>query len=140
MRVRSPKVVRSLCLFAAVLAITTVSGCAAAQPSTLQYLKALESSHELDAKAVKACTQGYTPKQEPLAARNATLSFVRKIMFGSPELQKDSILSSHRQGYAAICIFKTTDYGKPVTVGEYHLTPPNDGSGGAGDGGGILEW
>ena len=140
MRVRNSTILRSLSLFVAVIAICTATGCAAAQPSTLQYLKALESSHELDAKAVKSCTQGHTPKQEPLAARNSTLRFLRKIMFGSPELKRDSILSSHRQGYAAICIFKTTDYGKPVTVGNYQLTPPNDGSGGAGDGGGILEW
>jgi hypothetical protein len=139
MRIRSTKAMRSLCLFATVLAITTVSGCAAAQPSTLQYLKALEDSHELDAEAVQACTQGYTPEREPLAARNSTLRFVRKIMLGSPELKRDFILSSKREAYAAICVFTTTDQGKPVTVGEYHLTPPSHGAGAA-DGGGILEW
>ena len=139
MPARRSKVLRTFSLCVAAFAICTATGCAPAQPSTLQYLKALESSHELDAKAVKACTQGYTPKPEPLAAKDSTLRSVRKIMFGSPELQRDSILSSDRQGYAAVCIFKTMDYGKPVTVGAYYLAPPSDGIGGA-DGGGILEW
>ncbi len=140
MRVQNSKVVRSLCLFVVVIAICMTTGCATSRPSTLQYLKTLESSHELDAKAVRACTQGYTPKPKLLAAKNSTLRAVRKIMLGSPELKRDSILNSDRQGYAAICISKTRDYGKPVTVGDYHLSPPNDGSGGGGDGGGILEW
>ena len=139
MRAVSSRIPRSLGVGIALLVIWAATGCAAAPPTTFGYLKALEQSHELDTKAVKACTQGYTPKPVLLAARDSTLRALRKIMMGDPELARDSILSSNRQGYAAICIVKTTEYGKPLTAGEYHLTPPSDGVGGA-DGGGILEW
>jgi hypothetical protein len=127
-----------LCLTA--VAIFAATGCSAMPKPTsgLAYLKALENSHELDTKAVKACTQGYTPKPSFLAARNSTLAFVRKLV-PEPELARDTILSGAHQGYAAICIARATDRGKRVTFAEYHLTPPGDGVGSA-DGGGILEW
>jgi hypothetical protein len=139
--VQRPVVLRSLLICLVALAIGTTTGCSTAPKptSSLGYLKALERSHQLDSKAVKACTQGYTPEPKPLAARDSTLRFVRTLMRGTSEYKRDSILTSRRQGYAAICIFKTTDNGKPVTIGAYHLTPPSDGVG-SGDGGGLLEW
>jgi hypothetical protein len=124
----------------AVIVSCAATGCAPVHPSALEYLKSLANSHQLDTKAVRACTQGITPKPELLAARDSTLRFVRTLMAENAELVRDSILSSNRQGFAAICVVKTTDSGKPVSAGEYHLTPPSDGSNGAGDGGGLVEW
>lgn len=136
MPVRRWRTLLSLCI--ASVAVITATGCAAQPSSELGYLKTLQRSHELDAKAVQSCTQGYSPKPKPLAAQDSTLRSIRKLMSGSAQLSHDPILSSNRQGYASICILKSTDNGRSVTVAEYHLTPPH-GSGGA-DGGGILEW
>ena len=136
-----PVALCALLIAVVAFAIGTTTGCSTtpAPTSSLAYLKALEGSRELDSKAVIACTQGYTPEPKPLAARDSTLRFVRTLVRGTLEYKRDSILTSSRQGYAAICIFKTTDNGKTVTVGAYHLTPPSDGVG-SGDGGGLLEW
>jgi hypothetical protein len=106
-----------------------LTGCAApARFSGVDYLSSLESSHRLDGKAEKLCTKepgGGVLK--PVIAVNSSLLIVRRIEPSALAAQnKDPILSTKQQGYAAICLFHRTYKGQTSELWVYELP---DGSG-----------
>jgi len=63
-----------------------------------------------------------------LVAADSTLKIVRTIQAPGYAAQMGDVdLNGKKQGYAAICLFTTTSYGKPTTVWGYAL--PNGNSG-----------
>jgi hypothetical protein len=97
------------------------------------YLAGLERSHRVDPRAKKVCTQDQVdpfssskPIVEPIVAVNSTLAFIRKLeMPGYAKRVKDSELTGTSQGYAAICLFKTTANGAPIDVWSFALPNGN---------------
>jgi hypothetical protein len=113
-------------LFAAVMIPTFVlAGCATSPTSgsATAYLKSLEDAHQNDSKAKKVCVRSAgTPTKIPLVAVNSTLKLLRKLE--TPALlarTDDSMLTSDKQGYAAICLFVFTDFGKPTKTWTFAL-------------------
>lgn len=120
---------RALVLATVVICGTASCTAPSAPLSGPEYLKSLENSHTLDSKAEKVCTKDAgTPVEKPVVAADSTLNFVRKLQLpGYAARMGDSDLTGKKQGYAAICLFKTTNYGKPVTVWGYYLPDGDSG-------------
>jgi hypothetical protein len=117
------------------IVVIAVAGCTTASggSSPARYLASLESSHRLDSRAAAVCTKSVgtpprgTPIPKPLVAVNSSLKFVRTLE--SPSYLATTInstLKSNQQGYAAICLFKMLNYGKPEKIWSYGL-PNGDG-------------
>jgi hypothetical protein len=117
----------------ATVLVCGLAGCASPVSfSATRYLDSLESSHRLDSKADELCTQqAGTPVKKPIVAADGTLSLVRRLEEpGFAARQKDPILTTNQQGYAAICLFDTTNFGQPVKLWVYAVP---------GRGGGTIE-
>jgi hypothetical protein len=114
------------------LVILGTAGCTAASStvSGSEYLSSLKSSHKLDSKAAKVCTEhSGTPATKPTVAANSTLEFVRKLQKpGYAAQMGDSALIGNKQGYAAICLMKFMNYGKLTPFWTYYLPSGDSGA------------
>ena len=135
MRANSRKYVGVFLLAAVVVCLT--SGCVEAAKVTPAeaYLASVQSSHHVDSHAEEVCTKDQvspfsskTPINDPIVAVNSTLAMVRKLELpGYAKRMGDTELTGASQGYAAICLFKTTDNGAPKEVWTFAL--PNGDQG-----------